>query len=72
MLQPELARLQTEGNALVKSCDEDCPTGNSQGRGQRESEEGDPFAFAPQLIRLHKDHELFEVTQQQHSDTRSP
>ncbi|XP_029305584.1 zinc finger protein 511 [Cottoperca gobio] len=60
MLQPELVRLLTEGHALVKSCDEDCLTGNTLEPRQSEDEEGNPFNFTPQLIHLHKDHELFE------------
>ncbi|XP_044070637.1 zinc finger protein 511 [Siniperca chuatsi] len=60
MLQPELVRLLTEGHVLVKSCDEDCPTGNTREPRQSEAEEGNPFNFTPQLIHLHKDHELFE------------
>ncbi|XP_054456589.1 zinc finger protein 511 [Anoplopoma fimbria] len=60
MLQPELIRLLTDGRLLVKSCDEDCDEGNTQEPRQREEEEGNPFNFTPQLIHLHKDHELFE------------
>ncbi|XP_070772494.1 zinc finger protein 511 [Enoplosus armatus] len=60
MLQPDLVRLLTEGHVLVKSCDEDCPTGDTQELRQSEAEEGNPFNFTPQLIHLHKDHELFE------------
>ncbi|CAJ1067554.1 zinc finger protein 511 [Xyrichtys novacula] len=51
MLQPDFVQLQSEGRDLVKSCDEKCPP---------EGEEGNPFNFTPQLIRVHKDHELFE------------
>ncbi|XP_070697294.1 zinc finger protein 511 isoform X2 [Pempheris klunzingeri] len=60
MLQPDLLRLQTEGPVLVKSCAENGPTGSTQERRQREAEAGEPFTFTPQLIRLHRDHELFE------------
>lgn len=56
MLQPELVRLLTEGEVLVKSCDEDCVTVDTRRKG----EEGNPFNFSPQLIHLHKDHELLE------------
>lgn len=56
MLQPQLAHLQTEGNVLIQNCDEVCPT-TSETAGK---EEGNPFNFKPQLIHLHKDHELFE------------
>ncbi|XP_051273416.1 zinc finger protein 511 [Dicentrarchus labrax] len=56
MLQP----LPTEGRVSAGSCDEDRPTGNTQEPRQSEDEEGTPFIFTPQLIRLHKDHELFE------------
>uniref|UniRef100_I3JT71 Zinc finger protein 511 n=1 Tax=Oreochromis niloticus TaxID=8128 RepID=I3JT71_ORENI len=49
MLQPEVVQLRTEGR------DE------QQERRLSESEEGNnPFSFTPQIIRLHKDHELFE------------
>lgn len=49
MLQPEVVQLRTEGR------DE------QQERRLSESEEGNnPFNFTPQIIRLHKDHELFE------------
>ncbi|KAJ4948857.1 hypothetical protein JOQ06_020380 [Pogonophryne albipinna] len=63
MLQPDLVRLLTEGHVLVKSCDEDCLTGNTQEPRQSEEEEGEegnPFNFTPQLIHLNKDHQLFE------------
>lgn len=56
MLQPDLVRLLTEGHAL--SCDEDRPTGNT--RERNEEEEGNTASFTPQLLRLHRDHELFE------------
>ncbi|TNN58320.1 Zinc finger protein 511 [Liparis tanakae] len=46
MLQPELVPL-----------DEDCSSGRG---GEEEEEEGNPFIFTPQLIHLHRDHELFE------------
>ncbi|KAE8280579.1 Zinc finger protein 511 [Larimichthys crocea] len=36
------------------------PTGDTHERRPRETEEGNPFTFSPQLIHLHKDHELFE------------
>ncbi|XP_033956173.1 zinc finger protein 511 [Pseudochaenichthys georgianus] len=63
MLQPDLVRLLTEGHVLVKSCDEDCLTGNTQEPRQSEGEEGEegnPFNYTPQLIHLNKDHQLFE------------
>uniref|UniRef100_UPI0037E9213F zinc finger protein 511 isoform X2 n=1 Tax=Semicossyphus pulcher TaxID=241346 RepID=UPI0037E9213F len=56
MLQPDLVQLVTEGHVLVKSC----PTGSTQEPRHSEAEEENPFGFTPQLIRLHKDHELFE------------
>ncbi|XP_062286782.1 zinc finger protein 511 [Scomber scombrus] len=56
MLHPEMVRLLTEGDVLVKSCDEDGVTGDSQ--WQRK--DGNPFNFSPQLIHLHQDHELLE------------
>ncbi|XP_030011405.1 zinc finger protein 511 [Sphaeramia orbicularis] len=57
MLQPELDRLRTEGDVLVRSCGDVCPTSETE---QSEVEEGNPFSFSPRLIHLHKDHELFE------------
>lgn len=61
MLEPELVR--TDGHMLAKSCkQENCPTGDTHELRQSEATEGNPFNFTPQLIHLHKDHELFEVT----------
>ncbi|XP_030297337.1 zinc finger protein 511 [Sparus aurata] len=60
MLQPELARLLAGGQVLLKSCDEDCPSGDTHELRQREADEGNPFNYTPQLIHLHKDHQLFE------------
>nr|XP_046258662.1 zinc finger protein 511 [Scatophagus argus] len=60
MLQPELVHFLTEDRVSVKRCDEDCPTGGTQEVRQSEAVEENPFSFTPQLIRLHKDHELFE------------
>lgn len=54
MLQPHLTNILTEGNVSVRSCD-DCPI-TSETEGNVEN----PFNFKPQVIRLHKDHELFE------------
>lgn len=60
MLQPEALQLRTEGR------DE------QQERRLSESEEGNnPFSFTPQIIRLHKDHELFEVTKHQETEQKS-
>lgn len=56
MQQPDVVRLLTEGHVLVKSSDEDTQEDFRHG----EAEEGNPFNFTPQLIHLHKDHELFE------------
>ncbi|XP_074532285.1 zinc finger protein 511 [Halichoeres trimaculatus] len=60
MLEPQFTQLLSEGNGLVRSCDADCPSGNIQEPRPGEEEAGNPFDFTPQLIRLHKDHELFE------------
>lgn len=60
MLQPQFIQPLSKRDVLVKSCDVDCPPGNIQGPRLEEVEEGNPFNFTPQLIRLHKDHELFE------------
>lgn len=62
MSQPDLVQLLTEGHMSVKSCDEGCPTGNAHDPRRSEAMEGNPFNFTPQLIHLHKDDELFEVT----------
>ncbi|XP_049456917.1 zinc finger protein 511 isoform X1 [Epinephelus fuscoguttatus] len=60
MSQTDWVRLLTEGHLLVKSCDEDTPSGNTQEPRQGEEDERNLFSFTPQLIHLHKDHELFE------------
>ncbi|XP_042358130.1 zinc finger protein 511 [Plectropomus leopardus] len=57
MLQPELLQLLTEGHL---SCEEDITTGDTQEPRRSGDQEGNPFSFSPQLIHLHKDHELFE------------
>ncbi|XP_037321895.1 zinc finger protein 511 isoform X1 [Pungitius pungitius] len=59
MLQPEPVRPLTDGlvcNVLVESCS----SANTQDARPGEDEEGNPFNFTPQLIHLHRDHELFE------------
>lgn len=43
---------------LLKGHDEDCPTRNTQ--ELRQAEEGNLFNFSPQVLHLHKDHDLFE------------
>lgn len=55
--QTEMLRLLTEGHVLVKSCDEDT---QEEPRQSEEEEERNPFIFTPQLIHLHRDHQLFE------------
>ncbi|XP_076599858.1 zinc finger protein 511 [Chaetodon auriga] len=53
MLQPELVRLPTEGQkAVMKTVQKELR--------QSEAAGGNPFNYTPQLIHLHKDHELFE------------
>lgn len=60
MLRPEALQLRSEGR------DE------QQERRLSESEEGNnPFSFTPQIIRLHKDHELFEVTKHHETEQKS-
>ncbi|XP_030603502.1 zinc finger protein 511 isoform X2 [Archocentrus centrarchus] len=55
MLQSEAVQFRTEGDVPVTKRDE------QQERRPSESEEGNsPFSFTPQIIHLHKDHELFE------------
>lgn len=61
MLHPDLAQLLTTGGALLAECcneDSEEPLPGCQG----DATEGNPFNFSPQLIHLHKDHELFEVS----------
>lgn len=59
MLQPHLARLlNTEGTLLERCLEDDCVEPLP---GRCEASQGSPFNFSPQLIHLHKDHELFEV-----------
>lgn len=65
MLQTEGARCLAGGDVIAEIHDGDNLTGDTQKPELRQSEEGNPFNFRPQLIHLHKDHELFEVTQQQ-------
>lgn len=65
MLQPDSVQLRTEGQTPAKSCDEDRPMGNSGEPRRSGVVEDSPFNFAPQIIRLHKDHELFEVPEQE-------
>uniref|UniRef100_A0A3B5M822 Zinc finger protein 511 n=1 Tax=Xiphophorus couchianus TaxID=32473 RepID=A0A3B5M822_9TELE len=56
MLQPDLLQLMAMGGSQTRNGDEE--------EGFREAaeqqEEGNPFTFNPQLLRLHRDHELFE------------
>nr|XP_020457336.1 zinc finger protein 511 isoform X1 [Monopterus albus] len=59
MQQPHVLRL-TEGDVLIKSREEDCSRGGTHKLGHSECEEVNPFSFTPQLIHLHRDHELFE------------
>lgn len=60
MLQTDPIQLLTEGGVLAKCCDEDVPVGSTEEPNRGEAAEGSPFNFSPQLIHLHKDHELFE------------
>uniref|UniRef100_A0A1A8S5D0 Zinc finger protein 511 n=1 Tax=Nothobranchius rachovii TaxID=451742 RepID=A0A1A8S5D0_9TELE len=54
MLQPNLNLLVTAGeDVLTRSSDERRPT-------EAPEKQENPFDFTPQLLRLHKDHELFE------------
>lgn len=61
MLQPHLIQLLKNDHLVVNHGDGGCPSGNAE---KRESAEGNPFNFTPQLIHLNKDHEYFEVTRQ--------
>uniref|UniRef100_A0A1A7Y3G4 Zinc finger protein 511 n=1 Tax=Iconisemion striatum TaxID=60296 RepID=A0A1A7Y3G4_9TELE len=57
MLQPELNLLAAaEEDVLTGSSDEKRPTEAPEEQPEQEN----PFNFTPELIRLHKDHELFE------------
>ncbi|KAK9541627.1 hypothetical protein VZT92_001655 [Zoarces viviparus] len=61
VLQPDLVRLLKDEHMLAESCDEDRSTGDTrEPRRSDDEEEKSPFNFSPQLIHLHKDHELFE------------
>ncbi|XP_034537238.1 zinc finger protein 511 [Notolabrus celidotus] len=60
MMQPEFIQLLSEGRVSAKSCDVECASVDPQEPRPDQVEEGNPFNFTPQLIRLHKDHELFE------------
>lgn len=68
MLQPHLIQLLSNDHLVVKSGDDGCTSGNAD---TRKGAEGNPFPFSPQLIHLNKDHEFFEVTQQQLKDGSS-
>lgn len=68
MLQPDPVELLTEGGVLAKCCREDVPVGKTEGSSRGEAAEGSPFNFSPQLIHLHKDHELFEVVQETNAE----
>ncbi|KAM9848127.1 zinc finger protein 511 [Aulostomus maculatus] len=57
MLQEEFVKRPTRRDILVKNCDEECSAGNIH---PQQRDEGNPFNFSPQLIHLHKDHQLFE------------
>lgn len=61
MLQPDLARLLNTDCTLLEICPEEDTVEPLPGKGEVEA--GNPFNFSPQLIHLHKDHELFEVKQ---------
>ena len=65
MLQSDPVQFRPEGQTPVKSCDEDRPMGDSGGPRWSGAAEESPFNFTPQIIRLHKDHELFEVPEQE-------
>lgn len=54
MLRPEPGRPESPRDARPGG-------GGGEGEGE-EGEEGNPFDFAPQPVRLHRDHELFEVS----------
>ncbi|KAK2921932.1 zinc finger protein 511 isoform X1 [Channa argus] len=62
MQEQEYVRHLTDGNVLVKNHKERPTSRDAQEQRQSESEEMNPFpfSFSPQLIHLHKDHELFE------------
>lgn len=62
--------MQRPDFAQILCCDEKCRSGNSE--ELREDVDGNPFSFTPQLIHLHKDHEMFEVTEQQVTEVPNP
>ncbi|XP_047459921.1 zinc finger protein 511 [Mugil cephalus] len=52
-MEPEFVKVSPTGDALIRNSDENGPSGATE-------EPGNPFNFTPQLIHLHKDHDLFE------------
>ncbi|XP_069574026.1 zinc finger protein 511 [Brachyistius frenatus] len=59
MLQPPVEPL-TAGKVSVRREQQQQEERRRDVEGQSEDEEGHPFSFTPQLVRLHKDHEIFE------------
>lgn len=60
MQHSSLFQLLKNDPLVVNHGEKGCPGGTAE---KRESAEGIPFNFIPQLIHLNKDHEYFEVTQ---------
>ncbi|KAM4729170.1 zinc finger protein 511 isoform 2-T2 [Anableps anableps] len=63
MLQPDLVQFTTMGGGQAHNGDEEegfRGATEQQEERRRQTEEGNPFTFCPQLLRLHRDHELFE------------
>ncbi|XP_054886158.1 zinc finger protein 511 [Poeciliopsis prolifica] len=56
MLQPDLVQFMAMGGSQTHNGDEE----EGFRRAAELQEEGNPFTFNPQLLRLHRDHELFE------------
>ncbi|KAM9364152.1 zinc finger protein 511 [Pholidichthys leucotaenia] len=61
MLQPEPIQLLSVGDVSIRNFESGATKQQERSLGEVECEErSDLFAFTPQIIRLHKDHELFE------------
>lgn len=60
MYQSDLVRLMAMGGGQAHNGDEEEGVSVVTEK-KRLTEEGNPFTFSPQLLRLQRDHELFEV-----------
>ncbi|XP_047208298.1 zinc finger protein 511 [Girardinichthys multiradiatus] len=64
MLQPDLVQFMAVGGGQAHNSNKEEEfseaTEQQEEMRRRQTEEGNPFIFSPQLLRLHRDHELFE------------